>query len=173
MSELNNSITQSSLNTASTTAYEKWRLLKDAIMRRAVVAGGLSVIFAIVVIFFYLLYVVYPLFLSADAEPVAQYSIPEENEGKTLFLAIEEQNEIAANFIFLFSFSALGFINIDIKSKFPKEFCPFFNESKNLIFCWRTIVNSSSNLPFIFIDLKKSSQFIEASFAEDKNIVDL
>ncbi len=98
MSELNNSITQSSLNTASTTAYEKWRLLKDAIMRRAVVAGGLSVIFAIVVIFFYLLYVVYPLFLSADAEPVAQYSIPEENEGKTLFLAIEEQNEIAARF---------------------------------------------------------------------------
>ncbi len=98
MSEINNSMTQSSLNTATTTAYEKWRLLKDAIMRRAVVAGGLSVIFAIVVIFFYLLYVVYPLFLSATAESVAQYAIPEENAGKTLFLAIEEQNEIAARF---------------------------------------------------------------------------
>ena len=91
-------MTQSSLNTATTSAYEKWRLLKDAIMRRAVVAGGLSVIFAIVVIFFYLLYVVYPIFLSASAESVAQYPIPEENAGKTLFLAIEEQNEIAARF---------------------------------------------------------------------------
>lgn len=98
MSEINNSMTQSSLNTATTTAYEKWRLLKDAVMRRAVVAGGLSVIFAIVVIFFYLLYVVYPLFLSATAESVAQYAIPEENAGKTLFLAMEEQNEIAARF---------------------------------------------------------------------------
>jgi phosphate transport system permease protein len=98
MSEINNSMTQSSLNTATTSAYEKWRLLKDAIMRRAVVAGGLSVIFAIVVIFFYLLYVVYPIFLSASAESVAQYPIPEENAGKTLFLAIEEQNEIAARF---------------------------------------------------------------------------
>ena len=98
MSEINNSMTQSSLNTASTSAYEKWRLLKDAIMRRAVVAGGLSVIFAIVVIFFYLLYVVYPLFLSATAESVAQYEIPEENAGKTLFLVMEEQNEIAARF---------------------------------------------------------------------------
>lgn len=98
MSEINNSTTQSSLNTATTSHYEKWRLLKDAIMRRAVVAGGLSIIFAIVVIFFYLLYVVYPLFLSANAESVAQYAIPEENAGKTLFLAIEEQNEIAARF---------------------------------------------------------------------------
>ena len=98
MSELKNSIPQSSLNTATISAYEKWRLLKDAIMRRAVIAGGLSVIFAIVVIFFYLLYVVYPLFLSANAEQVAQYPIPEESVGKTLFLNIEEQNEIAARF---------------------------------------------------------------------------
>ncbi|MEI7795628.1 MAG: phosphate ABC transporter permease [Methylococcaceae bacterium] len=98
MSELNNSMTQSSLNTATTSAYEKWRLLKDAIMRRAVVAGGLSVIFAIVVIFFYLLYVVYPLFLPATAERVSQYVIPGENAGKTLLLAVEEQNEIAARF---------------------------------------------------------------------------
>ncbi len=98
MSELNNSKSQSSLNTATTSHHEKWRLLKDAIMRRAVTVGGLSIIFAIVVIFFYLLYVVYPIFLSASAESVAQYPIPEESAGKTLFLNIEEQNEIAARF---------------------------------------------------------------------------
>ncbi len=98
MSEITNSTTQSSLNTAMTSHHEKWRLLKDAMMRRAITFGGLSVIFAIVVIFFYLLYVVYPLFLSASTQSVAQYAIPEQSAGNTLFLNIEEQNEIAARF---------------------------------------------------------------------------
>lgn len=98
MSELNNATSQSSLNTAATSHHEKWRLLKDAMMRRTITAGGLSIIFAIVVIFFYLLYVVYPIFLSASAESVAQYPVPEESAGNTLFLNIEEQNEIAARF---------------------------------------------------------------------------
>ena len=98
MSETTNSTSQSSLNTAMTSHHEKWRLLKDAIMRRAITFGGLSVIFAIVVIFFYLLYVVYPLFLSASTQSVAQYAIPEQNAGNTIYLNIEEQNEIAARF---------------------------------------------------------------------------
>jgi phosphate transport system permease protein len=98
MSETTNSTSQSSLNTAMTSHHEKWRLLKDAIMRRAITFGGLSVIFAIVVIFFYLLYVVYPLFLSASTQSVAHYAIPEQNAGNTLFLNIEEQNELAARF---------------------------------------------------------------------------
>ncbi len=98
MSELNHSTSQFSLNTASTSHYEKWRLLKDAIMQKAVTVGGLSIIFAIVVIFFYLLYVVYPLFLSAEAQPQAKYAVPQETAGKTIFLNIEEQNEIAARF---------------------------------------------------------------------------
>ena len=43
-------------------AYQKWRLVKDSLARYGVIVGGLGVIVAIVLIFFYLLYVVLPLF---------------------------------------------------------------------------------------------------------------
>lgn len=78
--------------------YQQWRLLKDKLAGYGVVAGGLGVIVAIVLIFFYLLYVVFPLFISAEAKPEGQYAVPEQFAGKTLFLAMEEQNEIAVRF---------------------------------------------------------------------------
>ncbi|WP_432742572.1 ABC transporter permease subunit [Methylobacter sp. G7] len=78
--------------------HQRWRLIKDALARYGVVAGGLGVIVAIVLIFFYLLYVVYPLFISASATPVSEYPVPEQALGNTLLLAIEEQNEVAARF---------------------------------------------------------------------------
>ncbi len=78
--------------------YQKWRLVKDKITEYGVVAGGLGVIAAIVLIFFYLLYVVFPLFVSAEAKPINQYPVPEKNLGQTVFLAMEEQNEIAARY---------------------------------------------------------------------------
>jgi len=79
-------------------AYQQWRLLKDKLARYGVVAGGLGVIVAIVLIFFYLLYVVYPLFISASVEPVDHYAAPEQTLGKTILLEMEEQNEVAARF---------------------------------------------------------------------------
>lgn len=78
--------------------YQRWRLIKDALARYGVVAGGLGVIVAIVLIFFYLLYVVYPLFISATAKPVSEYAVPEQALGNTLLLEMEEQNEIGARF---------------------------------------------------------------------------
>jgi phosphate transport system permease protein len=78
--------------------YQKWRKIKDQFTRYGVVAGGLGVIVAIVLIFFYLMYVVYPLFVSADAHALYQYELPEKSAGKSLYLATEEQNEVAARF---------------------------------------------------------------------------
>ncbi len=78
--------------------HERWRLIKDALARYGVIAGGIGVIVAVVLIFFYLLYVVFPLFLSATAESVSQYDVPESALGKTVLLEIEEQNEVAARF---------------------------------------------------------------------------
>ncbi len=78
--------------------HQRWRLIKDALARYGVVAGGLGVIVAILLIFFYLLYVVYPLFISASAEPISEYPVPEQALGSTVLLAIEEQNEVAARF---------------------------------------------------------------------------
>ncbi len=99
MSETNTPIRPSSaLAEASENLHERWRLLKDKLARYGVVAGGLSVILAVVLIFFYLLYVVFPLFVSATADQVSQYAVPEKALGKTLLLEMEEQNELAARF---------------------------------------------------------------------------
>jgi phosphate transport system permease protein len=78
--------------------YQQWRLIKDRIAHYGVVVGGLGVIVAIVLIFFYLLYVVLPLFESASTSEIAHYDLPEKNLGKTLLLTSEEQNEVAARF---------------------------------------------------------------------------
>ena len=66
--------------------------------RYGVIAGGLGVIVAVVMIFFYLLYVVFPLFLPATAESVSHYAVPEPALGKTVLMEIEEQNEVAVRF---------------------------------------------------------------------------
>ena len=99
MSEINSPTKYSSAITlTSGGVHERWRLIKDRLARYGVVVGGLGVIVAIALIFFYLLYVVYPLFLSAKAESVNQYSVPESVAGKTVLLEVEEQNEVAARF---------------------------------------------------------------------------
>ncbi len=88
----------SSISIGSGEYHQRWRLIKDATARYGVVAGGLSVIFAVVLIFFYLLYVVYPLFISASAEPVSTYAVPDQALGNTVLLEVEEQNEMGARF---------------------------------------------------------------------------
>ena len=86
------------LNNAASDRHQRWRLLKDKIVAYLVTTGGLSIIFAIVLIFFYLLYVVFPLLIPSHAEAVNQYPIPEASLGKTQLLGIEEQNEVAVRF---------------------------------------------------------------------------
>ena len=75
----------------------RWRMLKDRMATRGVAIGGMAVIVAIVLIFFYLLFVVLPLFSSADVERVAEYDLPGssgKSSGTSLHLAMEEQAEI-------------------------------------------------------------------------------
>ncbi|MGD8568940.1 MAG: ABC transporter permease subunit [Gammaproteobacteria bacterium] len=76
----------------------KWRILKDIVARHGVAIGGISVIIAIVLIFFYLLYVVLPLFSGASTTAVANYPMPGTTDGATRLLAMEEQNEIGVRF---------------------------------------------------------------------------
>jgi phosphate transport system permease protein len=96
MSEINSANKLSSVLEKSTSSrYQRWRLTKDTMARFGVIAGGLSVIVALVLIFFYLLYVVIPLFKSASAEIVNHYAVPETTRGKTVLLDVEEQNEVA------------------------------------------------------------------------------
>lgn len=83
---------------SDTNYYQRWRLAKDSLARFGVIAGGLSVIVALVLIFFYLLYVVVPLFRPAAVEATNHYAVPEQTLGKTVLLDVEEQNEVAVRF---------------------------------------------------------------------------
>ncbi len=72
------------------------RALKDRMVRYLVSFGGTSVIIAILLIFFYLLQVVIPMFESADITETHSYKVV--GEGKTLYLALEEQGSMAVRF---------------------------------------------------------------------------
>ena len=68
------------------------RAIKDRLAKHFIGIGGISVIFAIVLIFFYLLYVVIPMFEAAEIHESATYAAP--GDGKTLHLGLEELGQI-------------------------------------------------------------------------------
>ncbi|WP_020679631.1 ABC transporter permease subunit [Marinobacterium rhizophilum] len=93
------SVPELDFNTPSARRKRSMRALKDRAATLGIGIGGISVIVAILLIFFYLLYEVMPLFRSATVEPwqqngqvVSPYPLP--GQGKTLYLAMEEQAEI-------------------------------------------------------------------------------
>jgi len=85
-----------SLSRDSAHSLRRWKLRKtvDMVARRVVEIGGIGVIAAIALIFLFLLSVVYPLFGSPSIEQASEYVIPGGSE-ETLYLAVEEQAEIA------------------------------------------------------------------------------
>ncbi len=81
----------------------KIRLFKDNWARYIITLGGNSVIVAILLIFFYLLYETAPLLKGADMKMLAQYSLlqPLQNAADTprsAFFTLEELGEVAAEF---------------------------------------------------------------------------
>ncbi len=81
---------------AATSRRYRWRLLNDQLARYWVGIGGISVIFAIALIFFYLFYVVLPLLVPASAEETVSYAVP--GGGTTLHLEMEELNQQAVRY---------------------------------------------------------------------------
>jgi phosphate transport system permease protein len=76
----------------------KWRMLKDQIAKYSMTLGGISIIVAITLIFFYLFYVVLPLFLPASMNNIVQFSSPDSSTGNTIYIASEEKNELGVRF---------------------------------------------------------------------------
>ncbi|WP_396588041.1 ABC transporter permease subunit [Bermanella sp. R86510] len=81
-------------NTPALRRYRLRRALKDKFANWGIALGGLSIIGAVLLIFFYLLYEVAPMFVPASAEKVNQYPVPGNASQPTLMLSVEEQNEI-------------------------------------------------------------------------------
>ncbi len=69
------------------------RAFKDNAARWVVWVGGLGVIAALLLIFFYLVVEVAPLFAPADFKARPAYAVP--GQGKTLYATVEEQGQIA------------------------------------------------------------------------------
>jgi phosphate transport system permease protein len=75
--------------------FHRWRSRKDMLARKLIGMGGLVVIAAVLLILFYLLYVVTPLFLPAKMSQTRIGIDPGWGNGDTVFLAIEEQQQVA------------------------------------------------------------------------------
>ncbi|MFC1719983.1 ABC transporter permease subunit [Pseudomonadota bacterium] len=74
--------------------FHLWRSRKDRVVRWLIATGGVSVIWAVVLIFFYLLWVVYPLFMPAKSHLVELQSVPGWKDTTPVYLSIEEQLEV-------------------------------------------------------------------------------
>jgi len=71
--------------------FHRWRSRKDRAVRWLVSIGGVAVISAVVLIFFYLLYVVFPLFLPASTKLEHIADNPRWQADKPVYLSVEEQ----------------------------------------------------------------------------------
>ncbi len=94
MSEVNQTSLLADFNSAAAQKHRFYRHLKDVMMRYMMALGGISVIVAIVLIAFYLVYVVLPMFKPPHIERVASYPVPAGTQSETLYYAMEEQREI-------------------------------------------------------------------------------
>ena len=90
------------------------RRVTDKLASISVTAGGILVLVALLLIFFYLLYVVKPIFESASIDAKAELTLPV--QGQTALLGINDQNQIG------YRFSQQGhidFFSLDSRSGFP------------------------------------------------------
>ena len=96
--------------------FHRFRQIKDTVARCLIAAGGIGVIVAVVLILFYLLYVVHPLFLPASATQQDQGSRQDWTGTTAVYAALEEQQEIGlridqtglAEFFHIDDLSSLG-----------------------------------------------------------------
>lgn len=72
------------------------RLFGDRLVRSIVHVGGIAVLLAITLIFFYLAYVVLPLFEPAKLDALGSYPVPGAEHGATAALVMDERGGLAA-----------------------------------------------------------------------------
>lgn len=113
--------------------HRKIRALKDRMAGMGIAVGGSSVILAVLLICFYLLYEVAPLFSSASIEPEANYSLPAADQGESLYLTTEEQAEVgmrvASNGSIVFFSVADGSVIKTVKNPRAEKITAFAVES--------------------------------------------
>lgn len=81
-------------NAPAAVSHRRWRSIKDRAARHLMALGGISVLIAIILIAFYLLYVVLPMFRPAHIELLSSYQLPGNSQDRSVYYAMEEQHEI-------------------------------------------------------------------------------
>jgi len=76
----------------------KRRNLKDTATKFSISIGGVSIILAVLLIMFFLLYVVLPLFVPATVEKKTAYTVPGSVSETTLYYGVDEYQETALRF---------------------------------------------------------------------------
>ena len=76
----------------------KRRNAKDTAAKFGISIGGVSIILAVLLIMFFLLYVVLPLFIPATVEKRTEYTVPGTNTETTLYYGVDEYQETALRF---------------------------------------------------------------------------
>lgn len=76
----------------------KLRNLKDTVSSVGISLGGISVIASVLLIMFFLVYVVLPLFTSATVTKLAAYDLPGSSQETTLYYGVDEYNETGLRF---------------------------------------------------------------------------
>ena len=94
---------------------DRSRLFKDRFAKFGITAGGIMVLIALLLIFFYLLYVVQPIFESAKVERRASFNVA--NAEQIVGLGVEEQTEVA---YLLDNQGQVNFYSVD-KANFGKK----------------------------------------------------
>jgi len=87
-----------SSGSARSDRFHRWRFRKDKLARWLIAIGGVAVIWMVVLIFFYLVWVVAPLFQPASSESRTITSRPAWADTAALWLALEEQQAIGLRF---------------------------------------------------------------------------
>ncbi|MEM7465509.1 MAG: phosphate ABC transporter permease [Pseudomonadota bacterium] len=82
--------------TAGKQRLRQWRMLKNRLFGTTMAVGGISVIVAILLIFFYLFWVVVPLFVPPKVDAAKTFSLPlNVSDNPVVHLSLEEYAEIA------------------------------------------------------------------------------
>lgn len=102
--------------------FHQWRSRKDRAVRWLITIGGIAVISAVMLIFFYLLYVVFPLFLPASTKFEHLADNPRWQADQPVYLSVEEQLEVGLR---VSSAGVAEFFSLDDGSSLQTQQLPF------------------------------------------------
>jgi phosphate transport system permease protein len=94
MSAIEMDVVLPDFGSAGAVRLRRWRGIKDRVLAWLMAVGGVGVIIAIVLIAFYLVYVVIPLFRPARLAEATDFPLPGGPGVQTLLYALEEQREV-------------------------------------------------------------------------------